>query len=699
MPRPHRALSTALLVALLALPLAADEDSADRDSAAPDEAGRVEDTLEVEDSFAYLPTSNTIATKLPTDQIRTPANIGAVHGALIDEQNARVLGDALANVSGVLPQTGSGVFDFFVLRGFDSLTSGLVLIDGAPEPETTFYQLYDVERVEVLKGPAGFLYGSNPLAGVVNLARKQPVPHRLASVGLATGSFATHEAQLDVNTASPGGTTSFRLNGLWRESEGHRDGRDQEVTAVHPAFSWRPDDRSSVTVNFEISSSDYRPDAGLPLVEGELPEVPRERSYASPLDVSNQDIVRAQIDYEIAVGDRLTVRDKLYYRELDWRTRGTLLSGVADLGAGLEVFRTLLDLDDRQRFLGNQIELLWRSDRHDILAGLEVGRYTDDFSLDVGLLPSIDLFAPLETPGVPPFPIPGQASTGDTETTIVAPYLVDQIHLSDRFELMLGARFDSIDFDDSATATTRSDSELSPMAGVVFTAQPRTWLYANAARSFAPASARVAGEREPEESQQVELGVRRHFAGGRLRSTVAVYQLERANIAIPDDNGFTQQAGDQRSRGLEVEVGGELGKGLAGVFSYAYNDAELTRFAEQVFLPVPPFALTLDRSGNSPAFAPQHLFNAWLSCRFDSGLTLAGGLRWIDSQFIAEDNAADLDAYALVNTSVSYSFNRWRFALDLSNLADEEYETRGFGSFSVIPGEPLAATLRVGYRM
>jgi iron complex outermembrane receptor protein len=109
--------------------------------------------------------------------------------------------------------------------------------------------------------------------------------------------------------------------------------------------------------------------------------------------------------------------------------------------------------------------------------------------------------------------------------------------------------------------------------------------------------------------------------------------------------------------------------------------------------------VSLDRSGNTPAFAPEHLLNAWLSCHLDSGLTLSGGVRWVDEQFIAEDNAATLDAYALLDASVSYAFNRWRFVIDLSNLADEEYETRGFGSFSVIPGEPFAATLRVGYRM
>ncbi len=687
------------LVAVLALLAPAAVVAQEADPEAPQET--VEETVDVTDSFPYLPKSNTIASKLPTDLVWTPANVGAVDRRLIEEQDAAVLGEALSNVSGVNVQTGSGVFDFFVLRGFDSLTSGLILTDGAPEPETTFYQLYDVERIEVFKGPAGFLYGSNPLAGVVNLVRKRPAPARFGRVGVAGGSFGTREATVDLNTAGDDGVTSFRINGLWRESDGYRDGRDQEVAAVHPTFAWRPDDRRSLTVSFESVASDYRPDAGLPLLQGRLPDVPRDRSYASPLDVSNQDVSRAQLDYETMIGERTSLRDKLYYRELDWQTRGTLISGVFDFGfGGPQVLRTLLDLDDRQRFLGNQLEITWDGDRHQLLAGVEVAELSDDFDLDVGFIAPIGLFDPIEAPGIPiPVPIPGQAASGRTETRVVAPYVVDQIRLGDRAQLMIGARYDSIEFDDAVSGTSRSDGELSPLVGVVIAASDRTSFYANLARSFSPASPRVFGEREPEEGRQYELGWRQLFAGGRLRAVVAAYQLERDNIAIPDDNGFTQQAGDQRSAGVEAELSGEFGAGVAGTFAYAYTDAELTRFTELIPFPdPPPFFLVFDRSGNTPAFAPEHLFSGWLSRRFGGGWTLGGGVRWVDDQFIAEDNAAVIDAHTLVDLAVAYDLERWRLSLDLENVTDEDYETRGFGSFSVIPGQPFSAIARIEYR-
>ncbi len=223
-------------------------------------------------------------------------------------------------------------------------------------------------------------------------------------------------------------------------------------------------------------------------------------------------------------------------------------------------------------------------------------------------------------------------------------------------------------------------------------------LYANAGRSFAPPSPRVLDVTEPEESRQVEIGARWAPAGERLRATLAAYELERDNIAIPDDNGFTQQAGDQRSRGVELEIAARPGRGWRALFNYAYNDAELTRFSELVQLPFPPGFAVFDRSGNRPAFAPEQLAGFWLSRRFAGGWHVGGGGRWVGEQFIAEDNATELGSYLLLDLSAGRTAGAWRWSLHLENLTDEEYETRGFGAASVIPGRPFSASLRLEVR-
>ena len=160
-----------------------------------DDSLHVVDETIVTGSRLAIPRANAIATKMPLPLRKTPLSVGIVPQALIETQDGATLSDALANVSGVGVHTNFGVHDLFYLRGFDSLANGLVLSDGAPEPEATFYQLYNVDRVEALKGPGAFLYGGNPLSGTINLVRKRPDPASdFARVNASLGSFSTYRA-------------------------------------------------------------------------------------------------------------------------------------------------------------------------------------------------------------------------------------------------------------------------------------------------------------------------------------------------------------------------------------------------------------------------------------------------------------------------------------------------------------------------
>ena len=690
------------------------------------ETGGLKEYVEV--NVSNLPGSNTIATKLPTPLQLTPANVGTVGTRLIEEQNAVLLGDALINVSGINAQTESGVHDYFVIRGFNSVDGGLIMTDGASEPEATNYPLYNVASVEVMKGPAGFLYGADPLAGVVNIVRKQPVPTDFLTLGVTAGSFSTTEATVDWNTASDDGSLSFRLNSLWRDSESFRDDKASKHIGVNPGFSWQLSDDSRVNLNFEYVDAEYTPDAGLPLIpvavgEFQIPDVPRERNYQTPFDFSEQTIGRFQLDYETRLGDKLTLRNKFYYRDLDWQSSGTQFLGAQPVPGGSDFFvvRTVTRLDDRQKWVGDQIEALFSlgegSVTHNLMAGLEIAQRKDDFDISsmfpfspfnptVPGIPAISLFDPVESA----VPVPTSPLIfGDSKTQIIAPYVVDQMKFGTRFQLLLGARLDAISRDDDRTIydyspfgvavtgefISRDDTEVSPMAGVVFAPTTDLSLYANAGQAFAPASPRVRGELDPEESVQIEAGVKKNFLSDNLRTTFAVYQIERENIPIPDANGVTQQAGDQRSRGFEVELAAEPTPRLRTFLSYAYNDAELTSFSQ-----TPLFSgSVVNLSGNTPAFAPKHLLNLWVSRDFRHGLGLAGGARYTDDQFIDPDNQFVIDSVVVFDATVSYEFKDLRLRLNFKNLTDEEYEQRGFGTFSVVPADERSVYFGIDYRL
>lgn len=695
----------ALAVFFMAAPLFAQ-------TAEPQEpATTYEDVLFVEGTLPYVPESSTIATKLPLPLLRTPASVGVVTDWLIEEQGSTVLGEALQNVSGVNVQTQSGVADFFVVRGFDSIANGLVMVDGAAEPEISFYQLYNVERVEVLKGPGGFLYGGNPIAATINMVRRQPEPGGFLGLGLTAGSFGELGGNLDLNLGKD--KLGFRLNGLWNEADGWRD-RPSEVRAANPGFTWRPDDTSSLHLNLELLDTSFAPDSGLPLVTNffipgsapEVADVPRTRSYQSPYDHSDQDTRRVQVDWEDQRSDRFTLRNKAYYRRLDWDSDATIFNGVfpSFTTGRLAVSRSLILLDDTQEFLGNQLEGVIRAETgsvtHQLLVGVEAGRQDDVFTLDVGFLPDIDLLSPVETAGGPVFLIPGQSQAADASSLIVAPYVADQIAVSDRLQVLVGARFDWIDYEDEVSGTSRSFSQLSPTLGVVWTPAAPFSLYANAGRAFAPPSSRVVGEREPEESEQIEAGVKAELWEGKAQATFALYQLDRENMAIPDRTGVLSQSGSQRSRGVELELAAEPLPRLRTFFSYAYTDAELTEFAEQVLVGIaPPTFAVVDRSGNRPAFAPEHLANLWVSRRFENGFGAGIGGRYLSEQFIAEDNAFELEDTYTLGAALFYELGDWSLGLHLDNLTDEEYFTRGFGSTSVIPAPGLTVRGNLAYRI
>jgi iron complex outermembrane receptor protein len=306
---------------------------------------------------------------------------------------------------------------------------------------------------------------------------------------------------------------------------------------------------------------------------------------------------------------------------------------------------------------------------------------------------------------------------GDVTNEIIAPYVIDQMKLSRTVDLILGARYDHIDVDATArpllpksfgpiqpTSFSRDDSEVSPMLGIVIAPDPSFSIYANAAQSYAPPSTRLVdvidpAARQPERGRQIELGIKKRFRDGKVRSTVAVYELERDRIAIADATGFTTRSGDQRSRGLEVEIAAEPRPRLRTFFSYAYTDAELTSFTPCVIVGPGP-CVDMNYSGNTPIMAPEHLANLWVSKSFTGGFGISGGARYVDEQFISEDNLFSLDSSVVVDAGLFYDTEAWRFKLNFKNLTEENYESRGIaGATSVIPADPFAVYAGIEFRI
>jgi iron complex outermembrane receptor protein len=661
---------------------------------------RYEDSASVEAKAPPVPPPTDSATKLETRVLDLPLSVSVVSGRLAAEQGALVLGDALKNASGVNVGTGFGLFDFFVVRGFDSLETGLVLVDGAPDLEAPFYSLYNVQQVDVLKGPGAFAWGGSALGSAVQVVRKHPVAARFADVTLAYGRYGTYEAAGDVNLGSADGKAAFRLNAVVQGTNGYRDGRDGTLGAFNPTFLWRPDDRTRIGLSYEYLSNDQSPDSGLPYVNGSLAGPSRQTSFQSASDLSEQDAHRARFDAERRLNDTFVLRDKFYFGALDWTSDGTLIVGAFPFPDGnTYAARTQGLLDDRQRLYGNQLELVASfhtgSVGHELVSGLELSRMTDVYNQDAQLIQPLDVANPVEFDiGIYPIPLPQAHQAGDSTSNVLAPYLIDRVNLSPKFQVVAGARLDDIHFEDTVTSTTRDATQLSPLGGLVFKPVPTVSIYANGSLGFAPPSIQVVGPRDPEESQQLEAGVKVSFLEGKGYASAAAYALERENIAVPDSTGLTRQSGSQRSRGFEFELSAAATDKVTVRASYAFNSAELTEFSELVQLPTGDF-LVLDRAGNVPAFAPRHMASVWVTTTLARGFSVGAGVRCLSDQFIAPDNRNKISAYGLLDAAIFYTRERARAGLHFRNLTGAEYETRGFGSDSAIPGRPFEMMARV----
>ena len=164
-----------------------------------------------------------------------------------------------------------------------------MLSDGAPEPEATFYQLYNVDRVEALKGPGAFSTAATHCqAPSTSSANGQSRPATSPASTLSFGSFSTYRATLDAGRALPDQNLALRLNALWQDAEGYRDDKNSSIIAVNPTLRLNLGERSTLHLDFEYLTSEHRSDSGLPIVGGALPDVPRTRSYQSPLTFPNR---------------------------------------------------------------------------------------------------------------------------------------------------------------------------------------------------------------------------------------------------------------------------------------------------------------------------------------------------------------------------------------------------------------------------
>jgi len=642
-----------------------------------------------------------------------PASIQVIPRQVIVDQALVRVGDAVRNVSGVVQSP--GVFDQsddYLIRGFPAdrnLRNGFPDAGVDPMSDISY-----VERVEVLKGPASFLYGQVEPGGVVNVVTKRPTEAPAGSATLVLGSRDFRRAALDVSgPVGPGRALLGRLNLAHQAEDSHVDFTGARRLAVAAAFAWMPSAATRLDISADYLRSEQR---GFPRLLFRSPnplnrvylDLPRSRYLGEPDDFAYYEQWRGDYVLTHELSRNWTLRHQAQALHSRNEAQATLSLGLRPDGRTL-TRRVTGNANASESYRG-QFEVVGRFATgrvgHDLLLGLELARerFTDtenSFAPPLGR-PSydIDIFEPVyRRPRGAFVPIPS-APEHDGRRNTAALVLQDQIALSDAVKLLVGGRFDRVESRSTNLRTGETigadDEAFSPRAGLVWQPDRRLALYASYGRSFKTALGnflpfdRQGAALSPTQGEQYEAGAKLDLLGGRLSATAAAYSITKTNIRVPDPREPQRSlaAGEARSRGVEFDIAGEIRHGWHLIGSLAHTDAQIT---EDTRLPV----------GSRLIGVPAYAASIWTAYRVQEGswrgFGLGAGVRHQSAVETSLPNAIRLPAFTTVDATLFYETARHRFALSARNLLDEKYWLTNFiGDVYVRP--PLTVTASVSSR-
>lgn len=652
----------------------------------------------------YRATRSATGTKTDTALRDIPQSIQVVSRQVLDDQQINNLGDALTNVSSVQRgNTHGGSSESFVIRGFKATTyavDGMLINPLVSRPEA-LRDLANVERIEVLKGPASVLYGRGNPGGLINLVTRQPSFTPEAEVKAQAGTYDFY--RLEANASGPldeAGTLAGRMTVATQTDRGFRDTfRDSKRTYVAPTLRWEPTDSTRVDAGAEYIDQTSPFDRGLIPQNGKI-SMNADRYLHEPWSRDKAQKASVWFRAEHDVNDWLTLRQMTRW---DQSHKDRYVVDLRTLGAdGRTLSRRATDGDERIKTLDMQFEAIARFAtgglKHTVLAGFEYIDGKRNVASDRASLASIDIFNPVY--GALPGAFAFNEET-DYKVESYSLYLQDQIDLSEQWKLIVGARYDDTRQRNSATdasyEVTRTNidpSKVSPRLGLVY--QPTDWLalYASYSTSFTPQSniQRNGSVLDPEEGTQYEVGAKVDVIPDRLSATLSVFEITRENVAAPDpsDDNYSLQTGEQKVRGIELDVTGTPLEGWEIIGNISALDAKVTKD-------------TAIDVGNRLDGVPIMSGSIWSSYQLQEGpmrgLGFGAGVIAVGERQGDIDNSYDVSGYARIDATVFYDINEnVRISLNGRNLTDRKYIEVVAGTDGNYAGAPASAIAAVSVK-
>ena len=707
-----RAVSVLALLPAIAAPAHAADLAAAADAAAADAA---EPTIVVTGQRPeYGAQESCTATRTCTDVKDVPQSLTTVTESQIEDQAMRSIADVLMYVPGATPGTGEGNRDQITLRGNN--TTADFFVNGVRDDVQYFRDLYNAERIEVLRGPNAMIFGRGGGGGIVNRVTKRSSFDDYREVSVQGDSEGGVRLTGDLDQPL-GGSAGLRLNGVYEDGESFRRQVDLERYGINPVIGAAFGD-TRIDLSYEYFHDRRTADRGLPSAGG------RPLRGADRLFFGDPDLSFAEVDAHILglavehrFSDSVTLRNRTSYGDYDKFYQNVFAAGSVNAATGLVALNAYNDMLER-RNLFSQTDLVVEGDvggfSHTLLLGFEIGRqetlgrrFNGFFTSAANPLgvasiavpatsPTIDasvIFLPVNTN-----PARTPANFSDGEANILALYAQEQLRLSDSVEIVAGLRYDRFELDvlnrNNGQTFSRTDDLLSPRLGLIVKPIPALSLYASYSRSYLPsagdqfASLDLTGAAlKPERFDNYEIGAKWEPIDG-LLATVALYQLDRTNTrAAGPTPGSVVLTGAQRSRGLEIGLERNVTDRWQVSAGYALQEAEIRRTTAAA------------PAGREVPLVPRHQFSIWNRYNFNRQLGFGLGVVAASKSYASISNAVTLPGYARIDAAVYYKLmDGLEAQLNVENLLGADYFPTAHNDNNIAPGAPTTARATLRFR-
>lgn len=658
----------------------------------------------------FLSSNQVNSVKTPTPIIDVPQSLSIITADQITERGITSIAEIIDYTAGVNTSQGEGHRDSIVFRGARSTAD--FYLDGNRDDVQYYRGLYNVEQIEILRGPNALLFGRGGTGGILNrVSKKAKIDQQFTGYRSTLDTFGSVGIELDHNF-SANDTSAYRINVMYENLENHRDFFNAERIGFNPTARFDLSSDTTLDLSYEYADHQRFIDRGVPTGDDGRPVEAFEEIVFGDREENlhglKAHILRAALQHNFSDATKGNV--SVFYGDYDKFYKNFYASNYDQATNIVELDGYIDDTQRQNLVLSSNLVSEFETGNigHTVIVGAEyIDTSSDQFRFNSVFDTTIDdreffnATRPISLNSGVGVNASGQPTSftfsdlnDDTRVNISVSsvYIQDQIELSEQFNVLIGARFDSFDIDVvNAVANetrTRKDNEVSPRFGLIYKPQENISIYASYSESFLPRSgeqfANINGNNDqldPDIFSNSELGIKWDFSQG-LSFTAALFENQQSSPQVADNDPATLDVIDSEISGFEVQLNGQITDSWSAIASYTSLDGK-----------------QVNRNGPSdlsPRELPENMFSVWNRLQVSSGFGLGLGVTYQDESFIDNGNNAVLPSYTRVDASAYYDVSeKLRVQVNLENLTDELYFPNAHSTHQVTVAPPINAMFTV----